>query len=127
VRTAALGMHRPSMTVLGRDVSALCAATGSRPPSRASLYNALEALDGSSYDIASLPRHVVEVLYNLGPEGTVPGRQLAFYCFNYGTVAAMCYAAGLPWLDLYQAGRLRGWRPRSRGLLKAVMRVRGKR
>jgi hypothetical protein len=65
------------------------------------------------------------VLYNLGPTGTVPGHQLAFYCFNYGSLAAVSYAAGLPWLDLHQARRLQGWRPRSRGLLDAVMRVRG--
>lgn len=55
----------------------------------------------------------------------MPGPQLAFYCLNYGSLAAISYAAGLPWLDLYQAGRLRGWRPRSRGLLDAVLRARG--
>jgi non-specific serine/threonine protein kinase len=32
--------------------------------------------------------------------------------------------AGLPWLDLYQARRARGWRTRSRGLLDAVLRAR---
>jgi hypothetical protein len=48
-----------------------------------------------------------------------------FHCLNYGTLPAMCYAAGLPWLDLFQASQLRGWRPRSRSLLQAVMRVRG--
>jgi hypothetical protein len=55
----------------------------------------------------------------------VPGHQLAFYCFNYGSLGAISYAAGLPWLDLYQARRMRGWRPRSFGLLLAVMRRRG--
>lgn len=112
------------MAALLRHVSAVCAAAGLRIPSRASLYNALAGLDGNWYDIASLPRPVASTLYNLAESGKVPGRQLAFYCFNYGSVAAISYAAGLPWLDLYQAARLRGWRPRSRGLLTAVTRLR---
>ena len=103
----------------------MCASAGLRPPSRASLYNAFSSIDAHSYAIQSLPPAVIDVLYNLDPGGMVPGHQLAFYCFNYGTLAAVSYAAGLPWLDLYQARRLRGWRPRSRGLLQAVMRVRG--
>jgi hypothetical protein len=68
---------------------------------------------------------VVDALYNLSPADRIPGHQLAFYCFNYGSLAAISYAAGLPWLDLYQARFLRGWRPRSAGLLEAVMRARG--
>ncbi len=72
-----------------------------------------------------MPAGVREGLYNLAANGSVPGRQLVFYCFNYGSVATASYAAGLPWLDLYQAERLRGWRPRSLGLLRAVMAVRG--
>jgi hypothetical protein len=118
-------MNRPAMAALQRRVSALCAARGVRAPSRATLYNTMARLDGHSYDIGSLPAPVIDTLYNLAPGGTIPGRQLAFYCFNYGPVAAVSFAAGLPWLDLYQAGRLRGWRPRSRGLLAAVARVRG--
>ena len=68
---------------------------------------------------------VAATLYNLAPDAVVPGAQLVFYCFNYGSLAAMSFAAGLPWLDLRRASRLRGWRSRSRGLLDAVMRVRG--
>jgi len=113
------------MAALQRRVGAICAAAGLRMPSRASLYNAFATIEGHSYAIESLPPAVAGVLYNLGPVGKVPGHQLAFYCFNYGSLAAVSYAAGLPWLDLYQARRLRGWRPRSRGLLAAVMRVRG--
>lgn len=112
------------MAALRQRVSAVCAAAGLRTPSRASLYNALATLEGRSYDIASLPEPVVHALYNLAPAGTVPGHQLVFYCFNYGRVEAISFAAGLPWLDLYQASRLRGWRARSRGLLDAAMRVR---
>ena len=75
--------------------------------------------------MATLPTPVVEALYNIAPDWRVPGHQLAFYCFNYGSLGAISFAAGLPWLDLYQARRMRGWRPRSFGLLSAVMRRRG--
>ena len=91
---------------------------------RASLYNALNHIEGHAYAIADLPAPVADALYNLAPAGDVPGRQLAFHCFNYGSVPAISYAASLPWLDLYQAMRVRGWRPRSRGLLTGVMRAR---
>jgi hypothetical protein len=124
VRSSALGMTRPSMAALQQRVAALCRASRLRTPSRASLYNAFDLIEGHSYEIASLPPALREVLYNLAPTGKVPGCQLAFYCFNYGSLAALSFAAGLPWLDLFQARRLRGWRPRSRGLLDAVMRVR---
>ena len=109
------------MATLRRLVSERCRSTGRKPPARASLYNALARLDA----VATLPTPVVEALYNIAPDGRVPGHQLAFYCFNYGSLGAISYAAGLPWLDLYQARRMRGWRPRSFGLLSAVMRQRG--
>ena len=112
------------MTAVHRHLADLGARHGRRPPSRASLYRALSKIDGHAYDVSRLPRPVREALYNLAPRGAVPGHQLVFYCFNYGSLAAASYAAGLPWLDLYQAWRLRGWRPRSRGLLRAVMRAR---
>jgi len=113
------------MTRLQRQLVAACTSSGIKPPARASLYNTLARIEGHRYRIADLPRHVVQALYNLAPAGDVPGHQLAFYCFNYGSMPAISYAAGLPWLDLYQALHARGWRPRSRGLLAAVMRARG--
>ena len=125
VRAAALGSVRPSMAALQRRVAAVCAEQGIRPPARASLYNALARTEGHVYATSELPGTVVEALYNLAPDGRVPGPQLVFHCLNYGAVPAMCYAAGLPWLDLFQASRLRGWRPRSRSLLQAVLHVRG--
>jgi hypothetical protein len=125
LRASALGMDRPPMVALHRRLANASIALGMRPPSRASLYKAIARLGGHTYDVSQLPPHVACTLYNLAAMGTVPGQQLAFYCFNYGSVAAASYAAGLPWLDLYQAARLRGWRPRSRGLLEAVLRVRG--
>jgi hypothetical protein len=113
------------MAALQRLVSERCRSAGLKPPARASLYNALARLEGHSYAVATFPPPVVEALYNIAPDGRVPGHQLAFYCFNHGSLGAISYAAGLPWLDLYQARRMRGWRPRSLGLLLAVMRQRG--
>jgi hypothetical protein len=113
------------MAALQRRVSERCESAGLKPPARATLYNALARLDGHLYTVSTLPTPAVEALYNIAPEGCVPGHQLAFYCFNYGSLSAISFAAGLPWLDLYQARRMRGWRPRSFGLLAAVMRWRG--
>jgi hypothetical protein len=113
------------MVAIQRRVAAACAASGVKAPSRASLYNAFSTLEGHTYPIASLPPGAAAALYNLDRAGVIPGRQLAFYCFNYGGLSALGFAAAMPWLDLYQASRLRGWRPRSRGLLQAVLRVRG--
>ena len=124
LRLAALRQDSPSMAGLQRRVSDICGALGIRPPCRASLYNTLSRIEGHRYSIALLPTHAAAALYNLAPTGEVPGHQLAFHCFNYGSLPAISYAASLPWLDLYQAARLRGWRPRSRGLLRAVMRDR---
>jgi len=73
----------------------------------------------------TLPSSVQAALYNLELSAPVPGRQLAFALFHYGDLAALSFAAGLPWLSLYQAARLPAWRPRTRGLLEAVLRVRG--
>ncbi len=112
------------MAAIQRRITDVCVEHGLRPPSRASLYNVLVRIQGHSYEVSALPPHVGEALYNLAPNGTVPGHQLVFYCVNYGSLAAVSYAAGLPWLDLYQAWHLRGWRPRSRRLLQAAMRVR---
>ncbi len=126
VRQAALGPRGPNMAALQRRVADLCAASGLKPPARATLYNAFDRLEPRRYRVSTLPPYVVEALYNLAPDTVVPGSQLAFYCFNYGSLAALSFAAGLPWLNLYQARRLRGWRPRSRGLFDAVMRARGR-
>jgi len=113
------------MVDLKRALDERCRRAGVRAPSRAALYQVLPRLAGHVYEIRRQPAAVQAVLYNLDPHGMVPGPQLALYCFNYGTLAVVSFAAGLPWLDLYQAARLRGWRPRSRGLLDAVLRARG--
>jgi hypothetical protein len=127
LRSLALTAERPSMTAAHRRIGELARERGLRPPSRAALYAALSSLEGSRHEVARLPPRVRQALYNLAPDAVVPGHQLAFYCFNYGSVAAASFAAGLPWLDLYQAARARGWRPRSRGLLLAALKARDSR
>ncbi len=72
-----------------------------------------------------LPANVQAALYNLDASATVPGRQLVFHVFTYGDTRALGFAATLPWLDLYQAARMRGWRRKSLALLRAVITRRG--
>jgi hypothetical protein len=125
LRPLLLGLERPKLSVVQRTLEAQCRRDRQRPPARATLYNALPRVACHEYQIRDLPAQVRRALYNLSDAGTVPGHQLAFYCFNYGDLAAASFAAGLPWLDLYQAARLPGWRPRSRGLLDATVAARG--
>lgn len=125
LRPLLLGPERPRMVDLERDLAAACRRARVRPPSRTTLYAALARVDSHIYPSSALPPHVRAVLYNLQPTATVPGHQLAFYCFNYGGLDVVSWAAAMPWLDLYQAARMRGWRPRSLGLLQAVLRARG--
>ena len=113
------------MTEALASISRNCRRERVRPPSRATVYKLLDTLPTPSYRIRELPVPVREALYNLGPEGVVPGHQLAFYCFNYGDLAAVSFASGLPWLALRQALRLPGWRGRSRGLAEAAASARG--
>ena len=113
----------PMRAILGR-LERFCEERGLTRPCRATVYRYMETALIHRYEIPSLPRSVRAALYNLGPEGKVPGHQLAFYCFNYGDLEAISFGAGLPWLDIYQAKRMRGFRPRSRGLIEAVARVR---
>ncbi|MCA9620764.1 MAG: hypothetical protein KC731_17190 [Myxococcales bacterium] len=77
---------------------------------------------------ADLPEAVTRSLYNLAPgsdQETLPGDVVAFYAFNHGEPRALSFASGLPWLCLIRAERRAGWRPKSRALLRAVMRYRG--
>jgi hypothetical protein len=113
------------MTEALGEIERECRREGLRPPSRATVYKLLDTLPTRAYRVSGLPRPVREALYNLDSESEVPGHQLAFYCFNYGDLAAASFASGLPWLALYQALRLPGHRARSRGLVEAVAHVRG--
>lgn len=119
------GQERPPIRQLRQQLEVFCEARGHDVPARATIYAAMARAPTQAYRISDVPSAVRETLYNLGDEGVVPGHQLAFHCLNYGGVrAAASYAAGLPWLALYQAARMPGWRPRSRGLLEAIIRAR---
>jgi hypothetical protein len=119
------GQEYPGMTNALKELREVCAAQGLRCPSRSTVYKYMQHYRGRGWAIASLPPAVRAALYNLPGDGEVPGEQLAFYCFNYGDLRAVQYAAGLPWLPLYRAYRMRGWRPQSRGLLRAALVARG--
>jgi len=119
------GYERPPMHALQSELETICRRLGERMPARATIYRFMAHCPPSRHRIAELPEAVRQALYNLDADGEVPGHQLAYYAFNYGDARAMSFAAGLPWLDLYQAAQLRGWRPRSFGVLQAVMRRRG--
>jgi hypothetical protein len=118
------GQERPPMREILAELDAFCRRRGHRCPSRATVYHLMDIVRPPAYRIEALPGPVRHTLYNLPDQGEVPGHQLAFYCFNYGDTAAFSFAAGLPWLALHQAGRMRGWRRRSRGLLEAVLAAR---
>lgn len=118
------GQDKPPMRDILCDIRCFCEESGLKSPSRATVYAYLIQTRGNEYRLSDLPSEVRSCLYNLRDDATLPGRQLAFYCFNYGDSRAAAFAAGLPWLDLYQAARTQGWRRRSRGLLQAVLRVR---
>ena len=95
-----------------------------RAPSRATVYKLMASLPCPKRRWCDLPPAAQAALYNLAPDSEVPLHQIAFNCFNYGDLDAASYAAGLPWLALYQAWRMRGHRPKSRGLLAAAMAAR---
>jgi hypothetical protein len=116
--------ERPATRALIADLDIFCRAHGYAAPSRATLYNYIAKAPSPGYRIRDLPSDVRDTLYNLDPEGVVPGHQLAFFCVNYGSARALMFAAGLPWLALYQAARMRGHRPQSHGILTAICRAR---
>ena len=120
-----LGFERPSVRALMGELQRFCRRRRLGSPSRATIYNFMARCPPHEYPIRDLPDPVRAALYNLDLEGSVPGHQLAFYAFQYGDTRAASFAAGLPWLDLYQADRMRGWRPRTHGLLRAALRRRG--
>jgi hypothetical protein len=118
------GRDRPAIDSLLAETRARARALRIEAPSRASIYNFMKRCPPHRYAIASLPEPVRKALYNVDPEGTILGHQLAFYAFQHGDLRAACFAAGLPWIDLYLADGLRGWRERSHALLRSVLRFR---
>lgn len=118
------GYDKPVVRDLVERLGAFARERGLRPPARATVYSFMARAPVRRYRVSELPPLVRATLFNLAPDSDVPGDQLAFHCFNYGGTEAMSFAAGLPWRHLHVAWRKRGWRPRSRGLLEAVMRAR---
>ena len=118
------GDEQPRMVDVLHELAMFCRNNGEKLPSRAAVYKAIETLPTPAFQVSLLPSHVQEALYNVSSEAAVPGHQLVFYCLNYGGTRALSFAAGLPWLALYQAARQRGWRAKSRGLLSAIMATR---
>jgi hypothetical protein len=118
------GQERPRARDVQRELGRLCARIGARAPSRATIYNALARCRAQRYVASELPASVRLALYNIADDAELDGAQVAFYAFNYGDLSAACWAAGMPWLALHGAARMRGWRPKSRGLLLAAMRRR---
>jgi hypothetical protein len=108
------------MTDMLEELASLCAGMRLAPPSRATVYKLLDKLPVPSYAVRDLPESVRKALYNLDPDSKVPGHQVAFYCFNYGTLEAVSFASSLPWLAIHQALKLPGYREKSRGLALAL-------
>ncbi len=119
------GQERPRVNTILRALDDFCRARGRKTPARATIYKHMQRAPTRSYSVNELPTTVRSALHNLTEDSAVPGHQLAFYCLNYGDLKAVCFAAGLPWLTLCQAASLPGWRPRSQGLLEAILRTRG--
>ena len=122
------GQERPSFSAVHRELVEQCERHGWPAPSRATLYNAVDVVPVPRLRWADLPDAVTRSLYNLAPgseQETIPGDVVVFYAFNYGEPRALSFASGLPWLCLIRAERRPGWRPKSRALLRAVMRYRG--
>lgn len=118
------GQERPPVRAILQRLEEYCSDHDFDVPARATIYQAMARAPAREYPVQELPAAVQQSLYNLAQDGSVPGHQLAFHCLNYGSTAAVSFAAGLPWLALYQAARLPGWRRRSRGLLEAILKAR---
>ncbi|MCA9630092.1 MAG: hypothetical protein KC766_20615 [Myxococcales bacterium] len=116
---------KPSLSALHRKLTLFCRRHDLPPPSRATLYNAIQRVELPEVQTADLPEAVRASLYNLGKASRVPADRVVFYAFNHGAPRALSYAAGLPWLWLSRAAQLPGWRPKSLALLNAVMAYRG--
>jgi hypothetical protein len=119
------GMDRPRFAEFEAAVARFSEEHGFSRPSKATLYHYLAIAPLSVFEFGSLPLSVRRSLYNLSDGSRVPAHQVVFAAFNYGDIGAISFAAGLPWLALYQADRMRGWRPKSHALLRAVMKGRG--
>ena len=120
------GYARPGASEVSRGLAEFCRRSGRRVPARSTVYNAVNRLPPIQYDREALPGAIKRTLHNVGG-ARIAGRQIVFAAFNYGDVAAISYASALPWSCLWTAAQIRGWRPKSLALLRAVMHRRGMR
>lgn len=125
LRLRLLSQECPNLSAVLREMEALANRIGEKPLSRATLYNYLGRAPANAWCLDELPPDVVATLHNVDPDQPVPGHHVALRAFQDGSLCAVSWAAGMPWWDLWQARRRRGWRPRSKGLLDAVCRTRG--
>jgi hypothetical protein len=117
-------LERPPILAVMQSLRQACERLQQPPPSRTSIYNAIARARPPQYQVCELPPAVQSCLLNVdGVE--IGGAQLVFHAFNYGTLEALSFAAGLPWLCLLRAAEWRGFRPKSYALLRAVMAYRG--
>lgn len=116
--------ERPPVVEVWRTLDAWCRRLRLRSPSRATVYNVIARVEPPLFAKEELPESVRRCLHNVGT-GLVPGQQVAFAAFNYGDTRALSFAAGMAWPCLYRAARMPGYRPKSLGLLLAVMAYRG--
>ncbi len=115
---------RPGASEVSRGLAEFCRHSGRRVPARSTVYNAVNRLPPIVYAREALPASVTRTLHNIGGV-RIAGRQIVFAAFNYGDTEAISYASTLPWSCLWAAAQMRGWRPKSLTLLRAVMHRRG--
>lgn len=116
--------ERPSITAVHEALGKRCRGLRIRPPSRATIYNALDRVEPPLYDAGELPPSVQACLHNVGKRN-IPGAQVVFAAMNYGEPRALSFAAGMPWPCLRRASMLPGFRPKSLALLRAILVHRG--
>jgi hypothetical protein len=73
--------------------------------------------------LRELPEAVRRCFHNVDPSARVSDVDIAFACFNVGDLRALSFAAALPLPALEAARARRGFRPKSRALLDAVISV----
>jgi hypothetical protein len=116
--------ERPAVVDVLRKLESYCRSRSLRMPSRATIYNAMDRVPIPMFAYEDLPSSVQRTLHNVA-HGPIPGHQIAFAAFSYGDSRALSFAAGLPWVCLRAASKARGFRPKSRALLDAVIAYRG--
>lgn len=119
------GYDRPKVSDVRAQLARFCARRGLPEPSRAAVYAWIPRAEVPRYRVGKLPSHIRELIHNLDDGTDIPGSQLVAVIVNNGDARALSFAAGMPWLCLVRAVRLRDFRPKSYALLQALLRGRG--